>query len=162
MLTIQRLRNVLAYEPTTGLFTWLVRTSNRVRVGDVAGSEGCNYLVISVDGSRYLAHRLAWFYVTGEWPPGDIDHKDTNYLNNAWDNLRPATRSQNNANTHRPTTNTSGFKGVWWNPPTCNWRAHIQVNGRHIHLGLFDTPENAHAAYCAAAARHFGEFARYA
>jgi hypothetical protein len=88
-----------------------------------------------------------------------IDHRDGNRANNRWSNLRLATQSENSANRHRHINNTSGFKGV----SLCKWgkwRACIEKNGRKIHLGMYDTPQAAHAAYVAAARKLFGEFAR--
>lgn len=160
MITYQRLREVLRYDPETGIFTWLVITSNRVLIGDVAGTLNDDYLVVQIDGRKYRAHRLAWFYMTGEWPSDQIDHWDLNRANNRWENLRKATNSKNSANTRRPMTNTSGFKGVWLDKPTNKWRAKIQVRGEQRYLGYFDTPESAHHAYVVAATQYFGEFAR--
>lgn len=90
-----------------------------------------------------------------------IDHKDGNKLNNQRDNLRPATHAENTRNSKRPINNTSGYKGVSWHKRLQKWQAKISVNGRRIHLGYFDTSEEAHAAYCKAADKYHGEFARY-
>lgn len=87
------------------------------------------------------------------------DHADGNGLNNTRSNLRLATRAQNNANVRRKKTNRSGYKGVY--RKRSKWQARIMVNRQHIDLGSFDTPELAHAAYCEAARKHFGEFARF-
>jgi hypothetical protein len=98
--------------------------------------------------------------VTGEWPTGLIDHQNGDGTDNRWANLRLATSSLNAANSRRRSDNTSGFKGV----SRCRgarWRASIQLNGKFKHLGHFDTPEEAHAVYCAAAANYFGEFAHH-
>jgi hypothetical protein len=95
--------------------------------------------------------------------PGDerfVDHVNSDTLDNRKCNLRVATRGQNAANQRLSRKNTSGFKGV--TPVGNKWQAQIGISGRRIYLGLFNTPELAHAAYCAAAARHFGEFARSA
>ena len=96
--------------------------------------------------------------MTGEWGRPAIDHRDGNSTNNRWSNLRRATPSQNNANRRRPRHNTSGYKGVYFRWGF--WRACIKRNGRRIYLGVFATPEEAHAAYVAAARKLFGEFAR--
>lgn len=161
ILTQEILRRLVHYDPLTGLFTRLIRTSNRIRTGEsTAGSPRGAYLVLCIGGRQYPVHRLAWLYMTGEWPP-KIDHEDLDGINNKWANLRLATESQNKANVARSATNTSGFKGVSFHKATNKWCARIKVEQRPIWLGLHDTVEAAHAAYCAAAREHFGEFARF-
>ena len=155
MLTQERLKELLHYDPETGIFTWLIRTSYRVAVGAAAGSRavhrgGREVIQISLDKKLYLAHRLAWLYVYGHWPSADIDHIDRCSTNNAVSNLRCATRKQNMENTGLQSNNTSGFKGVSWGKELCKWVAHIQHNRKQIHLGSFDTPEEASLA-CEAA-----------
>src|ERR1700719_1662744 len=94
-----RLRELLSYDPETGVFRWLVRKRQNVKAGDVAGSfDGCGYCKISIDRRAYKAHRLAWLYMTGEWPPAEIDHINMNRADNRFANLRLATRHQNMAN----------------------------------------------------------------
>lgn len=160
-LTADRLRELLDYDPETGVFTWRVSRSN-VHAGTTAGSAHrvMGYRLIRVDGHKYMAHRLAWLYTTGRWPLGEIDHINRDGLDNRIVNLRDASRSQNAGNQKRRTTNTSGLKGA--SPLRGKWQGKICVRGEQIYLGLFDTPEAAHAAYCAAAEKHFGEFARTA
>src|SRR6266704_128840 len=98
MLTQQRLKELLSYDPLTGVFLWRVKRCNKMP-GDVAGcNKNRNYTVVYVEGKSYRAHRLAWFYMTGEWPATFLDHRDMNKHNNAWENLRLATKSQNQAN----------------------------------------------------------------
>lgn len=160
-LTAERLRLLLHYDPETGVFTWLVARRGTARVGAIAGSRpGNGYWMIRVNGQLYKAHRLAWLYMYGGWPTHQIDHEDTDKGNNRWKNLRPATNGQNQANTKKRTTNTSGFKGVYWHATEKRWRAYITVNRKFKHLGYFDVRELAHAAYCRAAEEFFGEFAR--
>lgn len=159
-LTVERLRNLLQYTPETGVFVWLMKTTNRIRIGETAGSTtGENYRKIQINGKNYGAHRLAWLYMTGEWPPHEVDHRDNKRSNNCWDNLRSATHSLNQANALRPRNNTSGFKGVSLVKHTNRWRARIRANNRTFHLGCFATAKGAHAAYVEAAKRFFGEFA---
>lgn len=161
MLTAERLRQLLKYDPATGLFEWLAPTSRRVTIGAVAGSlTNRGYLVISVDGRRHGAHRLAFLYMTGSWPSGPLDHRDLDGLNNRWSNLRLASHSLNHANERRRRSNTSGFKSVIWNSQAGKWQARLTLNYRQIHLGYFDDPKLAHNAYVAGARQHFGEFAR--
>jgi hypothetical protein len=158
MLTAERLREVLAYNTDTGVFTWRERRGP-VAAGQVAGSgRKDGYRETSVDGRPYLLHRLAFMYVHGRWPVGDVDHIDRNRTNNAAANLREATRAQNNANSRRRLDNRSGHKGVVRHQN--GWRARIRKDGRQICLGVHPTPEAAAAAYRRGAAEHFGEFAR--
>src|SRR5690348_8900862 len=99
-LSQAHLKELLRYDPETGKFFWLVRARRRSRIGDEAGSDhGQGYIEIGIEGRRYLAHRLAWFYMTGEWPPEMVDHKDLCRSNNRWANLRLATHGQNVQNT---------------------------------------------------------------
>lgn len=105
------------------------------------------YRRISIHGVPYFAHRLALFYVNGAWPDGDVDHINGIRSDNRLENLRPATRSQNlhNPNRKKNSSNTSGFPGVRAHGK--KWVASIKINYRPIHVGTYDTPEQAHAAY---------------
>jgi hypothetical protein len=156
-ITAERLRELLDYDPDTGWFRWRV-SSQRVRVGQIAGNYARRgYWDIMVDGRSYRAHRLAWLYMTGKFPDRELDHIDGDGTNNRFSNLREATRSQNMANSRRRSDSKCDFKGVYQRDSSCF--AHITTNGRQIHLGRFNTPEEAHAAYMAAARLHHGEFA---
>ena len=160
----ERLQELFEYSVTTGQFTRR-KGFPGVSVGDVAGrvNRTTGYRVIDVDCDRYAAHRLVWMWVTGEDPGDqDIDHIDGCRTNNAWHNLRLATRSQNHCNRGPQANGTSGFKGVCFFKPRQKWRARLNVGYVEHHLGYFDTPEEAHAAYLAAAERLHGEFARTA
>jgi hypothetical protein len=151
----------LHYDPETGVFTWLVDRGVTPTAGRVAGTlSDRGYWVIFVEGRNYRAHRLAWFYMTGEWPVFEIDHRDTKRTNNRWKNLREATRSQNMSNSNRRSDNKSGVKGVVAHGP--KWRAQIKARGRYIYLGTYDRKDDAVAAYAAAAQKHHGDFARVA
>jgi hypothetical protein len=134
--------------------------SRSVKAGDVAGvTDTDGYRRITIEGRAYPAHQFAWFYMTGEWCSAVIDHRDGTPSNNRWDNLRPATVSQNNANRRLHRNNKCGFKGVVQNQ-WGRFMASIYKNGCRHHLGMFATAEEAHAAYVEAAHRLFGEFAR--
>ena len=148
-LTAERLRELLHYDPETGVFTRLVR-SGPAKVGDVAGTADTHgYIQISVDGALYLAHRLAFLWMTGEWPPHQVDHINGVRADNRFANLRPATNAENMQNVRRPySSNRIGLLGVCRHGN--RFRATIKVDGRCIHLGTFDAPEQAHAAYLAA------------
>lgn len=145
MPPIERVRELLAYCPETGRFTWKVSLSNRAAAGSIAGSSNDKgYIEINIDGRRYKAHRLAWFYVYGEDPGrSEIDHQDLNKGNNAIGNLRLATRKQNNENIPTPSNNQSGFRGVSYRKGHKKWEAYIYHNKKRIHLGFFESIEAA-------------------
>jgi hypothetical protein len=157
-LTAERLREVLAYDPDTGIFTWISPSGRRAKQGDRAGSfnTSIKYRVIGIDGVRYYEHRLAYLYMTGKWPEIDLDHINCNKSDNRWRNLREATMSQNLANVAFWGHNTSGIKGVQWHKKAGRWTSAIAGE----YLGLFDTKEQASEAYRSAAIRKFGNFAR--
>lgn len=158
-LTLAALKAEWDYNPDTGLFTRLQR-STRAGVGFVAGSTSKSRIIrVSCKcGMQYKAHRLAWFYMTGGWPPDQIDHIDCNPRNNKFNNLRLATNSQNHCNKISP-LNTSGHKGVV-RAPIGRWGAQIKKLGEHHWLGTYDTFEAAAEAYREAAKRLHGEYAR--
>jgi HNH endonuclease/AP2 domain len=161
-LTAERLREVLAYDPLTGEFTWLMtRRGSRARIGEKAGwGDGQGYTVMRVDGVSYQAARLAVLYMTGHWPAKLVDHRNLIRNDDRWNNLREATRSQNAANSSdRPSA--VHLKGVTWDRRARKYLAKLGINGRTINLGIFRTAEAAHARYCEAAAEHFGEFAHF-
>lgn len=140
MLTAEKLREELLYVPETGVFV-------RRKTGRVAGDKmKTGYWRVNVCGRRYTAHRLAWLYVTGKWPSHHIDHIDGDKTNNRLDNLRDVNRAQNLHNVAKPNcNNTIGLRGV--SAHQGKWRAQIMLNRKHIKIGCFDTPEEAHAAY---------------
>lgn len=161
LLTIDRLKAVLHYDPETGKFTRLI-SSGGAQPGSEPGHYNHNgYRIISVDSVKYRAHRLAWFYMTGEWPKEDIDHENLIPSDNRWKNLREATDAQNLQNIGTPKHNTSGLKGASWREDKQKWRATICSRGKWRHLGYFSSKEEAHAAYCAAALELNGEFANF-
>lgn len=156
-LTAERLREVLSYNQQTGIFRWRV-SIRRTRTGMIAGClDAHGYWRICIDQRHYKAHRLAWLYVYGEWPSDELDHKDLCRSHNWISNLRVAGQAMNNANRKAYRNNKSGIKGIY----SCQgrWRAMIRQNNKSMHLGCYDTPEEAHRAYCKAAAELFGEFA---
>jgi hypothetical protein len=164
-ITAEQLREVLLYDPDTGVFRWWAPgpRSRRARVGQIAGGydvgyRGDGYWKIRIDGRRYKAHRLAWLYMTDKFPEQEIDHIDRDGTNNRWFNLREATHSQNAVNARYIWKNKLGIKGVRQASPS-RYQARIRVNDRSINLGCFATPEAAHAAYVAAKRKYFGEFA---
>lgn len=147
-LTVTRLREVLEYEAETGLFKWLVVLSNVVRSGSIAGClNKYGYRLIRIDGNLYLAHRLAWLYMHGQWPENEIDHINGETSDNRISNLRQATRSQNmqNEKVARKSNKSCGLLGVSKNGR--GWKAEIKVDGKKLHLGSYKTPSEAHDAY---------------
>ncbi len=155
-LTAEWLREHMAYVPETGTFMWKVRGPGRT-VGKVLGSTMWDgYLTIKVNNVLYYAHRLAWFYVHGEWPDGQVDHIDGTPANNAISNLRIATPSQNAA--RRPSTRKHApSRGVF--PQGPGFVARVHRAGKRHYLGYFSTAEAARQAYETAATKIYGEFA---
>lgn len=166
--SISRLHERLVCDPESGILVWKVTGLpqwDAKYIGMEASQIRPNgYKFLCIDKINNLrAHHVVWAMVYGRWPNRRIDHKDRNPLNNAISNLREATRSQNGANSRRPITNNSGFKGVSRSGrPSRPWAAHIKVDQKTKFLGRYVTPEEAHEAYKTAATRVFGEFARFA
>lgn len=157
-LTHERLLHLLTYDPLTGRFSWNVSRGKRFKAGDAAGSISAKgYVSINVDGHRYYAHRLAWFYCFARWPEGSllIDHINGIKDDNRISNLRLVTPSQNKQNALRTRRgNASGFVGVKFNTSCGRFEANIRVPGRRnkLYLGIYPTPEEAHQAYLSAKA----------
>ena len=159
-LTVDKLKALLRYEPETGKWFWLIKRRT-IAMGAEAGTiRKDGRRAIQIDERIYLSSRLAVLYMTGVWPPHDVDHEDTDESNDRWSNLRPATRSQNSCNRNITGKNKSGYKGVSWFERDKNWLAKIQIGRKQIYLGYFDDPAKAHEAYCLAAAEYHGAFAR--
>jgi len=153
-ISVERLREVLHYCPETGLFTRAISGGGKY-AGTIAGNfRKDGYIGILIDSRRYLAHRLAWLYMHNAFPAGEIDHIDGVRSNNAIANLREATRSENVHNRKGANKNSkSGFLGVSWHKQSMKWVAQIKFNRKSFNLGLFDSPEVAHAAYLSAKAK---------
>jgi hypothetical protein len=154
-----KLKETLSYDEDTGIFTWLINAGKNRSMGKVAGHvDKSGYVFIRFNGFLWRAHRLAFLYMTGEVPI-QVDHKDRVRSNNKWNNLRECDYSSNSANSKRPSTNTSGYKGVHWSNWNKRWQASIIVKGKPKFLGLYDDPAVAHEAYKKAAVENFGEYA---
>jgi hypothetical protein len=149
IITQQRLQELLSYDPEMGLFINLTQRSNRIKTGSVAGHKRQDgYIKIMLDGKLYLAHRLAWLYIYGEFPKKGLDHVDENPSNNRISNLRLATHQENSHNQSSPRTdNTSGFRGVSWSKRHQKWTARIKLNEKYKNLGYFNTAEQASEAH---------------
>ena len=162
-LSAEYVRSLLDYDPETGVFRNKVTRSSGSLVGAVVGCAGNRgYLKVRINKRTYTLHRLAWLWMTGEWPSGDIDHINVDKLDNRWKNLRLANDSQNRANTFANRNNTSGRKGVSWDKKHKKWHARIMVNGNSIFIGAFLDLDDAGDAYKETAIMHFGEYARVA
>lgn len=163
MLTQKELKEILSYDPETGLFTRKVTTSNSAIRGSIAGynslgSSGNRYCEILYNGTRYKAHNLAWLYMVGTFPKREIDHINRVKYDNRWANLREATRSQNTANSTN-SRNKSGYKGVSLETKTGKFKAEICCSYKKYTLGRFNTAEDAARAYDVKAKELFKEFA---
>ena len=153
-ITAERLRELLSFDVETGLFTRLTSTNRRIKPGVV---NGCvrpdGYILIGVEKSHFLAHRLAWFYVHGFWPD-QIDHINGIKHDNRLSNLRACCQAENSQNLTIRKNNTSGFVGVSFRPDMGKFAAEIGVNKQKIKLGLFPTAELAAEAYASAKYKH--------
>jgi len=145
VISQEKLKERLSYNPLTGEFKWNTSPPRGpCIVGMKAGSpDNHGYLKIMVDSKLYKAHRLAWLYVNGSFPAGDIDHINHKRTDNRIENLRTVERKLNQKNLTKARNNTSGFTGVIFNKKTSKWTAQIQVENKKIYLGSFDDIECA-------------------
>lgn len=168
-LTAEALREFLRYDPETGTFIWLKHQIRTDKIGRRAGGlcKRDGYIIIAILGHRYPAQRLAWLYMTGEWPAKPfIDHINRDRSDNCWVNLREATNAENCRNSSRA-KGVAGLKGVTlYHSNRKNlkrpYAATIMFDYKPIRLGYFETPEEAHAAYIDGAKKYHGEFASIA
>lgn len=153
-LTVAMLRDSIRYDPETGDFRWIKPRARWMNPGAPAGTVGCHRkaLLIGIYGRRYYAHRLAWLYMTGDWPRGVIDHKNGDPLDNRFSNLRDVSSIANQQNMHRrPKGSDQSLPfGVTRTTNGVRFTSHIRVNGEHHYLGCFKTKEEAHDAYISA------------
>ena len=176
-ITAEFVRKIIDYNPENGSLMWKPRTPDMFKDGGHGREINCKgwntrfankqagakdpiegYLIIGIYGTLYRAHRIAWLYMTEEWPENDIDHKNLDRIDNTWSNLRQANDKFNNANKSVTKNNKLGVKGV--NYRRGKYEARIRVDGRLIILGYRNTKEEAAELYAEAAIMHFGEFAR--
>ena len=164
-VSYQQLVSLLDYSPDTGEFRWRKRSGsgrsnagwNARYVGKVAGSlNQTGYRQIRIGDRLHCAHKLAWLWGTGEWPSGELDHINRCRDDNRIDNLRPATRSQNCANTRLYKNNKSGIRGV--SKGRSGWEANIRKDGKRYYLGSFRDKDSAASAYNKAAIAVHGDF----
>lgn len=139
----QELLETFNYSPTTGVFTYKVQ-KGKAKVGDIAGTlHKSNAIYIRFQGKKHLAHRLAWLYVYGELPKGEIDHLDQNRSHNWISNLRDVSHDINMKNKPKYRSNTTGISGVSIDKRCGKYRAYININGKQKGLGYFSTMEDA-------------------
>ncbi len=137
MITQAELKELLHYNPETGVFKWKKKTANCIEIGDMAGClNSRGYLIICINSKNYYAHRLAWLYMTGEWPV-QIDHINHIKDDNSWINLRETTSQENSKNRSLRKTNKSGVIGVGWCKQSNKWKTGIKISQKAIHLGYF-------------------------
>ena len=154
-------RRLFAYDPETGAFTWRVRRSNKIAVGQEAGGVNTHgHRRVGIGSSKHYVHRLIWLYVYGCWPAREIDHVNTHPSDNRLCNLREATRRQGLHNTSRRRDNRAGIKGVRWSQRHQRWVAKLNRPDGSVFQRRLRSKEAAAAAYAQEAARQFGEFAR--
>jgi hypothetical protein len=149
--TADRLREVVNYDPETGIFTRRLQ-GRGTRVGRALGTpHGDGYLTICIDGRNRYAHRMAWLYMTGDHPSAEVDHENNAHADNRWSNLRLATTSeniQNQVRAHRDSL--TGILGVTFDKQRGLYASSIIIDRRKLHLGRFATAEDARSAYIAA------------
>lgn len=161
--TVERVRALLLYDKLSGVSRWREDRSHNARAGSEAGTlSKKGYWIISIDGRQFYAHHLAWVIVMGEWPT-EIDHRNTNSLDNSWKNLRLGNDQLNAENKRRAlsTNQSSGVLGVsrQARSSTKPWKAQIRINGRIVYLGSFSTIKEASEAYQAAKRKHHEGYA---
>lgn len=163
-LKAEEVRALFTYDKVDGVLRWRNASGRygRFPAGSAAGSPNAEgYLQVRVNGRSYRSCRLIWLYVTGEWPRHQVDHIDRNSANDKWENLREATGTQNKANSSKYRDTSCHLKGVQavQKRKSIRYRAVATKGGQSFHLGYFDTPELAHAAYLKASKELHGEFA---
>jgi hypothetical protein len=157
-LTAEWLRRLLDYDPETGHFYWKVMIGDRSPVGKRAGGERNGYWRIKIDGIYYRASRLAFLIVHGYWPSELVDHINRNRLDDRIVNLREASPAQNLVNSKLRKDNSTGYKGVQFSKKNGKYQALGHRNGKPVHLGFFDDPEKASAAYIGFSRGVYGDY----
>lgn len=156
-LTFEAVRRFFDYDQQTGILSWREPDCVRLSPGERAGSvNDRGYRFVKVLNRSYAETRIIWFWMTGAFPNGTVDHDNRVHDDNRWSNLRDATLEQQHGNFPMRRNNESGFRGV--SKRRSRWSARLMVDGKFKSLGTFDTPEAASAVYEAAARQKYGEF----
>jgi len=137
-----RFNRFFKYNPDTGALTHKI-DHGRAKAGEPVGSTVKGYIQTKLNGTYYYAHVIGYVLMTGEFPKGEIDHKNGIRNDNRWDNLKDGTRSCNQQNTKLRVDNTSGYKGVTFDKAKNKWAASAFNNGKRVYLGMFDSKEDA-------------------
>jgi hypothetical protein len=157
MPSVECIRSLFYYDIELGC----LRFRSGVKAGSIAGaSHPCGYRQVWIGGDRFLLHRLIWKYHHGS-EPRQVDHIDGNRGNSKIENLRPACEKTNQRNRGKQGNNTSGLKGAYFRKSDGRWMSAIRVGGKQKHLGYYPSANEAHKAYCVAAAEYYGEYANY-
>jgi len=157
-VSIEEIKARVRFDSETGKLH-RVTASGGSKVGQETGSmSSSGYLGVGICGKAFLCHRIAWLLHYGEWPEFEVDHINGMKTDNRISNLRSATRSENVNNTNLRSDSTSGYKGVNYSNQHGRYRARIVVKGKRMHVGMYDTPEQAHEALCAARNAYHGKF----
>ena len=142
-LTQEKLKKTLTYYPKTGLFKWKTPKQRR-KLNSIAGNLDKNgYRFIRIDAKNYFAHRLAYLYMKGSFPPEQCDHKNHQRDDNRFSNLREVSHQENQRNRSMSSNNKSGFTGVSFAKHASKWVAHINISGKKKHLGYFTDKDEA-------------------
>jgi HNH endonuclease/AP2 domain len=154
-LTAERARELLDYNPDTGVLVWR-GGHKKAKAGQTAGGfdKTTGYMKVGVDGRRYPFTHIVWLIVTGAFPTKEVDHKDRCRTNNRWSNLREASDSQQSQNRDVSAANRTGHKGVCFDTKRGKWLAQLKIDGRKVLFKRFDNIGDAVAAYAAAAEQH--------
>ena len=137
-ITQRKLKELLDYDPLTGLFTCKVKRSPRAMPGTIAGGKDSDgYISICICGAKQKAHRLAFLWMEGYFPENDVDHIDRNPSNNKWENLREVSRQCNLRNCEIGSNNRSGVTGVSYAKRDKTWKACVKISYKNIYLGSF-------------------------
>lgn len=147
---VERLRELLKYDPETGVLRWRVGYGKAVAGSEAGYLQSARYMTLGIDGEKFRAHRVAWALVYGEWPEHTIDHLDGDRCNNKLANLRCVPQAVNMQNIRKPTSrNTSGYLGVYWSDRRGGWMASVTTGGKQRRWGPYKTRERAYATYVA-------------
>jgi len=150
-MTKSELFENVTYNPDTGLFTRLRKTAHNAVIGKPIGTVAKNgYVVIRIGNKLYYAHRLAWLYMTGEFPKYTVDHINRNRTDNKWGNLRDVDGATN-------AQNTAHGRGRHFHKPSGRFKSSICVNYKQVHLGYYSTADGAEHAYLAAKQRYHNQ-----